>query len=161
MDALTFREVREILDIIDQSNAAEVKLDFGETQVHVKRRVAGAPAAAPAQTPAVAAPAPSADKPQAPASAPAPTAAEGPEGCVAIKAPLAGVFYRAPAPDAPPFVDVGQVITATTDVCIIEAMKVMNTVKSGIAGEVVEIARANEEPVEYHAPVIWVRPSDA
>lgn len=161
MDALTFREVREILDLIDQSSAAEVTLEVAGTQLHVKRRGARGREAVPqpsldvAPTPATPTPAP------APTHTPAPqsVSSTGPEGCVAVRAPLAGIFYRAPSPDAPPFVEVGQQVTANTDVCIIEVMKVMNNVKAGVAGAVVEVVGQNEAPVEYQAPIVWIRPS--
>lgn len=169
MEKLTFREVREILDLIDGSNATEVKLDLGEISVHVKRHSSAAASTSPTPAPEPAeAPEPSAKAPESAAIASSPavaappvepaSAGEGPEGCIAVKAPLAGVFYVAPSPGAPPFVEVGQKVRANTDICIIEAMKVMNNVKAGVAGEVVFVAAENEAPVEYQAPLVWIRP---
>lgn len=77
---------------------------------------------------------------------------------VPIKAPLVGTFYRAPAPDAPPFVDVGDMVKPGQTVCIIEAMKVMNEIKSDISGRIVEILVKNEEPVEYGQELFLIEP---
>ena len=74
---------------------------------------------------------------------------KGEDRYIAIKAPLVGTFYRAPAPGAPPFVDVGDEVTSKTIVCIIEAMKVMNEIKSEHRGIVKEILVENGKPVEF------------
>lgn len=80
------------------------------------------------------------------------------EGLVAVRAPMTGTFYAAPEPGNPPFVTVGQRVVATDIVCIIEVMKLFNSVPAGTDGEVVEIARSNEDPVKAGEPVIWIRP---
>lgn len=77
---------------------------------------------------------------------------------VAIKAPMVGTFYRAPAPDAPPYVEVGDVIKRGQVVCIIEAMKLMNEIESDVDGRIVEILVKNEEPVEYGQELFLVEP---
>jgi len=103
---------------------------------------AGAPAAAPsapAATPA--------------AVASAPTANRAP-----IKSPMVGTFYRAPAPDAPPFVDAGQTIEVGQVICIIEAMKLMNEIKAEVRGRIVEMPVQNGDPVEFGQPLFIVEP---
>ncbi|RKZ23565.1 acetyl-CoA carboxylase, biotin carboxyl carrier protein [bacterium] len=77
---------------------------------------------------------------------------------VAIKAPMVGTFYRAPAPDAPPYVEVGDVVKRGQVVCIIEAMKLMNEIESDVDGRIVEILVKNEEPVEYGQELFLVEP---
>lgn len=74
-----------------------------------------------------------------------------------IKSPMVGTFYRAPSPDAPPYVDVGDRVKKGDVVCIIEAMKIMNEIESDIKGEIVEVLISNEEPVEYNQPLFKVR----
>ncbi len=74
-----------------------------------------------------------------------------------IKSPMVGTFYRAPSPDAPPYVDVGDRIKKGDVVCIIEAMKIMNEIESDVKGEIVEVLISNEEPVEYNQPLFKVR----
>ena len=66
-----------------------------------------------------------------------------------IKAPMVGTFYRSPAPDAAPFVELGQVVKVGQSVCIIEAMKLMNEIESEFEGKIVEILVENGQPVEY------------
>jgi acetyl-CoA carboxylase biotin carboxyl carrier protein len=72
---------------------------------------------------------------------------------------MVGTFYRAPGPDAAPFVEVGDRITKSTVVCIVEAMKVMNEIKAEADGEILEILVQNGEPVEFGQPLFLVRPS--
>jgi len=77
---------------------------------------------------------------------------------VEVKAPMVGTFYRAPSPEAPPYVEVGQVIQPGQVICIIEAMKLMNEIKSEIKGKILEILVDNAEPVEFGQPVLIVEP---
>jgi acetyl-CoA carboxylase biotin carboxyl carrier protein len=77
---------------------------------------------------------------------------------VAVKAPMSGTFYRSPAPGAPPFVEVGTHVSADDTVCIIEVMKLFNSIVAGINGTVVELPVANEQAVATGQPVIWIRP---
>lgn len=121
-------DVREILRIIDESDLDELRIETGELSLHVVRSGA--------------APAPQ----RAPASADA------------IVAPMLGTFYRAPAPGAAPFVDVGSTVKPDTLVCIIEVMKMMNSVHAGVAGTIAEICVENGEAVEYGTPLFRVVP---
>ncbi|MCX5709306.1 MAG: acetyl-CoA carboxylase biotin carboxyl carrier protein [Candidatus Omnitrophica bacterium] len=77
---------------------------------------------------------------------------------VEIKAPMVGTFYRAPSPEAPPYVEVGQTIEAGQVICIIEAMKLMNEIKSEIRGKILEILADNAEPVEFGQPMFLIEP---
>jgi len=77
---------------------------------------------------------------------------------VEIKAPMVGTFYRAPQPEAPPYAQVGQNIDAGQVICIIEAMKLMNEIKSEIKGKILEILVDNAEPVEFGQPILLIEP---
>ncbi len=77
---------------------------------------------------------------------------------VEIKAPMVGTFYRAPSPEAPPYVEVDQVIEVGQVICIIEAMKLMNEIKSEIKGKILEILVDNAEPVEFGQPMLLIEP---
>lgn len=120
------------------------------------------PAAAPAPAPTAASAAPS------PASAPASTPAGSPagldparlpEGYVAVKAPMLGSFYGAPKPGAAPFVQVGDAVGPETTVCIIEVMKLMNSVPAGVSGEVAAVFLADGELAEFDQPLFAVKAS--
>ena len=76
-----------------------------------------------------------------------------------VNAPMVGTFYRAPSPDAAPYVDVGDEVTADTMVCIIEAMKVMNEIKAGTAGVVAEVLAESGSAVEYGHPLFRIEPA--
>lgn len=75
-----------------------------------------------------------------------------------IKAPMVGTFYRAPSPEAPPYIEVGQTVEPGQVICIIEAMKLMNEIKSEIKGKVLEILAENAEPVEFGQPMFILEP---
>ena len=76
-----------------------------------------------------------------------------------LTAPMVGTFYRAPAPEEPAFVELGNRIEVGQTVCILEAMKLMNELESEVSGEVVEILVENGTPVEFGQPLIKVKPS--
>lgn len=80
------------------------------------------------------------------------------ENLLEIKAPMVGTFYRAPAPNASAYVEVGTIVNPGDVVCIIEAMKLMNEIKSEIKGEIVDIFAENGEPVEYGQSLFSVKP---
>ena len=87
-----------------------------------------------------------------------PLHAEAANGGHTIPSPMLGTFYRAPAPGEAPFVELGTPVEADTIVCIIEVMKMMNSVAAGVAGTIVEIHAANAELVEYGQPLFRVEP---
>jgi len=96
-----------------------------------------------------------------PRVAPAPEPASAQAGSSStIKAPLLGTFYRAPKPGEPPFVNVGDRVEANTVVCIVEVMKLMNSVEAGVAGVVSAIHAANGELVEHGQPLFTIRSAD-
>ncbi|MBI3996493.1 MAG: acetyl-CoA carboxylase biotin carboxyl carrier protein [Candidatus Omnitrophica bacterium] len=77
---------------------------------------------------------------------------------IVIKSPMVGTFYRAPAPDAPPFVEMGQDLEVGQVVCIIEAMKLMNEIKAEVSGRIAEVLVDNGSPVEFGQPLFVVEP---
>jgi acetyl-CoA carboxylase biotin carboxyl carrier protein len=145
-------DVREILRIIDESQLDELRIDMPDFRLHVRR--GGAP------PPAVETPPPERRGEPAPAAPPEPAAptTASPNGAATIDAPMLGTFYRASAPGEQPFVDVGSKVDADTVVCLIEVMKMMNSVKAGVAGTVVEVCAANADLVEYGEPLFRVDP---
>ena len=83
---------------------------------------------------------------------------EMPANTIEIKAPMVGTFYRAPSPESPPYVEVGQVIEPGQVICIIEAMKLMNEIKSEVKGKIIEIQVDNTDPVEFGQPMFLIAP---
>ncbi|HMN78885.1 MAG TPA: hypothetical protein PKA20_03030 [Burkholderiaceae bacterium] len=83
------------------------------------------------------------------------------DGLAAVVSPLMGAFYAAPAPDAPPFVEVGRRVVPGDDLCIIEVMKVMNLIKAEVAGVVIAVEAVNAAIVERGQPLMWIRPEVA
>jgi acetyl-CoA carboxylase biotin carboxyl carrier protein len=151
---LTDEDVREILRIIDESELDELRIEMEGFRLHVRR---GAVAAGPVEEPA-----PVAREPEprsAPHPEPEPEPAAATNGATTIDAPMLGTFYRASAPGATPFVEVGSTVAPDTVVCLIEVMKMMNSVKAGVAGTVVEVCAGNAELVEYGEPLFRVDPA--
>jgi acetyl-CoA carboxylase biotin carboxyl carrier protein len=81
------------------------------------------------------------------------------EGTILIQAPMLGTFYRAPKPGAPPFVEVDQRVTEDDVVCIIEVMKLFNTVKAGVQGQITKILAENGQMVEFQQPLFLIKPT--
>jgi acetyl-CoA carboxylase biotin carboxyl carrier protein len=160
---LTDDDVREILRIIDESKLDELQIDMPGFKLHVRRGGAPAP---PEPAPASAQPASAEPAAGERATATQPTAPEppsdppaSPNGAATIDAPMLGTFYRASAPGEQPFVDVGSQVEPDTVVCLIEVMKMMNSVKAGVAGTVVEVCATNADIVEYGEPLFRVDPA--
>ena len=81
------------------------------------------------------------------------------EGLVAVTAPMTGTFYRSPAPGEPPFVEIGDKVEPSSTVCIIEVMKLFNSIPAGVAGEVTDINIENEGAVTAGQTCIWIKPA--
>jgi acetyl-CoA carboxylase biotin carboxyl carrier protein len=150
MADLNYDDVRKILAILDASTLDEVHIEIGDLKLDVRRRNAGAPMRSP-----IAEEAPVQAKP---APAKAPPSFTLASGQFALDAPMLGTFYRAPAPDAPPFVQVGSVVSADDTLCIIEVMKLMNTIKAEKAGRVAAIVAENAALVEFGQTLIVFDP---
>ena len=134
--ALSDDDVREILRLIDDAELSELRIETEGLSLHVVRE-----GSEPAQSEPEAPGAPMAD-----------------DGGMTIESPMLGVFYRAPSPGAPPFVDVGTRVEADTIVCLIEVMKMMNSVPAGVAGTIAEVHVENAQAVEYGQPLFRVEP---
>jgi acetyl-CoA carboxylase biotin carboxyl carrier protein len=160
---MDLRKLKTLIDLVQQSGIAELEITEGEEKVRISRGVptaVGHPAPQPG-TVYVTAP-PSAHMLPADGS-PAPAGAGGdgaeaaaqPQGHV-VKSPMVGTFYRASAPDAKPFVDVGDTVKTGDTVCIIEAMKLLNEIEADADGVVKEILVENGQPVEYGQPLFVI-----
>jgi len=152
--------VQDVIRLMDDAGVSEISFEQKGIKVHVRKGPAVsynpvmAPMAAP-MAPAMSSPAASAAT-ATPAAAPAAAPAESGN---TLKSPMVGTFYRAASPDAKPFIEEGSKIEVGQVYCIIEAMKLMNEVKSEVAGKVVKILAQNGQAVEFNQPLIVVDPS--
>jgi acetyl-CoA carboxylase biotin carboxyl carrier protein len=146
------REIRRLAELLRDYALTEVEVEREGVRVRLRREPAPM-AAAPALS---GAPAPASP---AVATTPATAAAEASEAhLLTIEAPMVGTFYRAPSPDAQPFVRDGDRVKKGQVVCIIEAMKLMNEIESKVAGRVVKVLVENTQPVEYGQPLFLLEP---
>ncbi len=137
-------KIRKLLDLMDANNLAEIEIE--EDGVKIRLRKSELPSGTVVTT------VPAEERPAAAPPTEIPSANT-------VNAPMVGTFYRAPSPDAPPYVDVGDSVTADTVVCIVEAMKVMNEIKSGLDGVVAEILVESGSAVEYGHPMFRIEPA--
>ena len=152
---LRYEEVAEIIRLIDASACEEVVIETSELKLIVRRRGTGSSGAATSPVPITSnlSPAATADPGpvgHAPATAGRPDAAPSAVGSgIEIRAPMVGTFYRAPAPDKPPFVEIGSIVKKGDPLCVIEVMKLFTTVFAEAEGRVIFIGVENAAPVEY------------
>ncbi|SHF58231.1 oxaloacetate decarboxylase, alpha subunit [Desulfofundulus australicus DSM 11792] len=152
--SMNLQEIKELIKLIDQTDIAELSLESAGVRVAIRK--AGAQGIIPA---------PEKEAPPVPVQAREAAAPPAPEreknvdisGLTVIRSPMVGTFYRAPAPDAPPFVQVGDQVTKGQILCIIEAMKLMNEIESEVSGEIVDILVENGQPVEYGQELFLIR----
>lgn len=152
---MDIRKVKKLIELLEESDVAEIEIHEGEESVRISRNsTAAAAMAMPAMMPQTAAPAAA---PAAPAAAsPAPEESEPEISGHAVRSPMVGTFYRSPSPGSKPFVEVGQQVSAGDTLCIIEAMKILNQIESDKSGTVKQILVENGEPVEYNEPLFII-----
>jgi acetyl-CoA carboxylase biotin carboxyl carrier protein len=162
--SINFNELRDLLGAIAQTDITELTLKTEAFELSVRKSAASIPVTIPAPPipqviiapPAVTESVSSAPpEPEPPKEAPVLSAID--QKWTAVTSPMVGTFYRASGPDEAAFVEVGDSIRKGQAVCIIEAMKLMNEIEAEISGQVMEIAVANGEPVEYGQTLLWVK----
>ncbi|MBN2362268.1 MAG: acetyl-CoA carboxylase biotin carboxyl carrier protein [Deltaproteobacteria bacterium] len=149
---MDIKEVRSLLKLFEGSAIHELEVQSGDQRVRFVRT-----------SPRAAAPAPCGERPPAPAPAPFTPGGNGKarpdqEEGVIVRSPFVGTFYRAMAPGAPPFTDVGALVQPGQVLCIIEAMKLMNEIECEVGGRVAEIFVQNAQPVEFDHPLFRIMP---
>jgi acetyl-CoA carboxylase biotin carboxyl carrier protein len=155
--SLTAKDVEEIMKLLEGSSFDRLALEVDGLKLELERGGAGAPR--PARQAAAPAPAPAAAAVAAAPAAPSGQARHSTEaGLVEVKSPLLGIYYRAPKPGEPSFVEVGSKVDTETVIGIVEVMKLMNSVPAGVKGEVVEILGQNGELVEHGEVLLLIRP---
>lgn len=154
--ALSESEILRVLEMFDRSNWSEMQLQSGSMKLLISKtgRVQSQPLVAAPQLAPAAAQVPAAAAPAAVTATPAID-----PRWIAVKAPMLGHFYAAPKPGAPPFVTLGQTVTAEDTIAILEVMKLMNHVKAGVAGTIARIAVADGDLVEFEQALIYLQPA--
>ena len=152
---MDIRKIKKLIEMLETSGIAELEITEGEESVRISRYGQTPPMPAMPYPPQAynLAPPPAASAPTAEA---APAGKPAPDGKI-IRSPMVGTFYNAPAPDADPFVKLGDDIKAGDTVCIIEAMKMFNRIETDFGGKIVEILVENGQPVEYDEPLFVVK----
>ncbi len=154
---MDLKDIKAIIDLMKKNSVTEFELEKQDFKIRLKRGANGggggaayedAPAVAVGQVP------PAIPVAVAPPQAPAAVSNE-----LEIKSPMIGTFYRAPSPEAAPYVEVGVEVNPDTVVCIIEAMKVMNEIKAEAKGVITQVMVENAKPVEFGQALFKVRPS--
>ena len=149
---MNIKEIKEMLNLMNENSLVELEIEKDGTRIRLKK------AAAQSENytgPFVI------EREKTVAAYPQEGAGSGKEkasNTLEIKAPMVGTFYRAPSPEAPPYVEVGQIVESGQVVCIIEAMKLMNEIKSEVKGKLVEILVDNTEPVEFGQSMFIIEP---
>ena len=146
---MDIKEIRTLIDLMKKNGVAVFKMEKEGFKITLK--TSGAPGSPQyiSTQPLVQWSEPAAQPVAITDAAPASPAAAPASGGIEVKSPMVGTFYGSPSPESPAFISVGQEITPDTVVCIIEAMKVMNEVKSEVSGTVTEICAENGKPVQY------------
>jgi acetyl-CoA carboxylase biotin carboxyl carrier protein len=146
---LPLREVEQLVELVRESGVGEIRVRQGETEISIKARPEVPPtplgdqiSSATQGVPDVVEPSPEAD------------------GLHAVRSPVVGTFYRAPAPGEDTYVEVGDTVSAGQTLCIVEAMKLMNEIVADVSGEVVEVLAENSGGVEYDQPLFYLRPDE-
>ena len=146
---LPLREVEQIVELVLESGVGEITVRHGEMEISVKARPEVPPATMAPQAAAQSAP-----------EVAEPESSPEMDGLHAVRSPVVGTFYRAPAPGEEPYVEVGDAVSSGQTLCIVEAMKLMNEIVADVSGEVVEVLAENAGGVEYDQPLFYLRPDE-
>lgn len=155
---MNLKEIKEIIALMNENNLGEIEIERDGLKLKLKKTALEAAVQGPIHYAVESIPTPRASV-VAPAVAADPAKSEvSSKTTKDIKSPMVGTFYRAPSPEAAVFVEVGQTVEIGQVVCIVEAMKLMNEIKSEVRGKVVEVAVSNSEPVEFGQTLFVVEP---
>ena len=150
--------IRKLVKLVDSSDVTDLEIEENGTRVKIAKKIRGIQNVT---QPQILSPSNIVSQPS-----PAPKSEEETlkreetkEKLHEIHSPIVGTFYRAPAPDADPYVQIGDVVSPGSVLCIVEAMKLMNEIESDVSGKIIKILVENGKPVEYNQPLFLVQPS--
>jgi acetyl-CoA carboxylase biotin carboxyl carrier protein len=149
--------IKKLVKVVDSSEITDLEVEENGLRVKIAKKIR---MGVPVTQPQILANAPSVTNNNNETAVPEKiTAKEEPKNNFhEIKSPIVGTFYRAPAPDADPYVQIGDTISVGSVMCIVEAMKLMNEIESDIEGKIVKILAENGKPVEYNQPLFLIQP---
>jgi len=157
---MKLKEIQNLIKFVAKSGASEVSLEMENVKITVKtsidspKVVVQEPIVIPQQPQTISTP------PVSPTTnTPDPESSDDNSNYITIKSPIIGTFYRKPSPDKPSFVEVGDIISEGTVLCVIEAMKLFNDIESEVSGKIVKILVDDTSPVEFDQPLFLVDPS--
>jgi acetyl-CoA carboxylase biotin carboxyl carrier protein len=153
---MNLRELKELIELVQSSQVVELEIEKSGVRVKIKK---AQPAQAAFQSYPGPAPEPGGDRGGAHQDLVRQQALKDQPGMVTVKAPVVGTFYGSPAPDAPPYVEVGSPVKKGQILCIIEAMKLMNEIESECDGKISVILVENGQSVEYGQPLFLIEPA--
>ena len=151
---MNLKEIREMINLMNDNELSEIEIEREGTKIKIKKSSSGFPEIVHRSVPNFR------SETQL-AAEPTPTASSVPAAnpnVKEIKSPMVGTFYRAPSPESPSFIEAGQMVEVGQVVCIVEAMKLMNEIKSEVKGKVVEVMVDNAQPVEFGQVLFTVEP---
>lgn len=149
---MNIKEIKEMVNLMNENGLMELEIEKDGMRIRLKKTSSGTEAFS---GPVVVERERVSDSP---ARQSFETAKENPSKSVEIKSPMVGTFYRAPSPETPAYVEIGQNVEPGQVICIIEAMKLMNEIKAEIKGRILEILVDNAEPVEFGQPMFLIEP---
>ena len=163
---MNIKEIKELIEAVAQNGITELEVERTGVKVRIRKQVQSAQVNAPAVSPGSTTAALGSQAPGLVASENGSTGVqvmaqvpiEGKEDLYVVRSPIVGTFYRAPNPNAEPFVKVGDVVEPGRVMCIVEAMKLMNEIEAEVAGEIANIFIENGEPVEFGQALFGIRP---
>ncbi len=163
---MDLKEVKQLIKIVENSNISEIEIEEEGKKLRITKTFPsknGDTVVVPQiqQMPVQPMPAPAPQAAPVPAAETAPAATEKPknENIIEVRSPMVGTFYRAPSPDADPYVEVGQTVAVGQTLCIIEAMKLMNEIEAEVSGKIVDILVENAQPVEFNQVLFLIEKS--
>jgi acetyl-CoA carboxylase biotin carboxyl carrier protein len=150
---MNVKEIKEMLQLMNENNLIELEIEKDGLKVRLKRSTVNSTEDQSTQGPIFI------DRQQTARSTPQAKEPPVPSKTIQIKSPMIGTFYRAPSPDSPAFIEAGDTVAVGQIVCIVEAMKLMNEIKSEVKGKVVEVLVENGQPVEFGQPLFTLEPA--
>jgi acetyl-CoA carboxylase biotin carboxyl carrier protein len=151
--------IKKLVKVVDSSEITDLEVEENGFRVKIAKKIRTGTSVTQAQILPAAVPSSKSNNDEAAVHEKIKAKEEPTDNLHEIKSPIVGTFYRAPAPDADPYVQIGDTISVGSVLCIVEAMKLMNEIEADIEGKIVKILAENGKPVEYNQPLFLIQPA--